>query len=321
MINNPISVVKSGTTSASLQQTALDQAFKLVQENMGILDNKSAILNGLINVSLKDAYWATESWYTDGTDLKERINDGSRIQLDKRTFYKQYFGYGSFGKGESYTQNDLDRLGNGSDGYRQSFIASIVTGIDCAYTRKMESIIMDTIVNNDYQVLAKYDPKNYTQGYILNGAGDYSATPADISIDCLNRIQYILSQRRINSMQNLGMGRKIIVCSGNTLNKILKLDQLKNKDYVDNAEQQRYRGLEINYQDMKIIGMSADIDNPLADNVMYGMLDNSIRAYASVPRVEYGKYEGATDSYSWYYNRDMGSGIELASSLIKININ
>jgi hypothetical protein len=171
----------------------------------------------------------------------------------------------------------------------------------------MESIIMDTIVNNNYQVLAKYDPKNYTQGYILNGAGDYSATPADISIDCLNRIQYILSQRRINSMQNLGMGRKVIICSGNTLNKILKLDQ--------------YRGLEINYQDMKIIGMSADIDNPLADNVMYGMLDNSIRAYASVPRIEYGKYEGATDSYSWYYNRDMGSGIELASSLIKININ
>lgn len=313
---NEISVIKSGYQSSNITKVQLNQIFEVLTNDIGLLDTGRAVFDDLIPVIIQE-HWAIQQSYTVGSDLQQRYNDGAKLQNTRLEVYQQFFGRQEFGDKKQYTKTDFINLGSGLT----SFSSNLVASFDMAYNRKMSSIILSQILNCPFGAFTQYDPKNYIQGYVLNGAGAYSTNPADLTLKALNKANAILAQQNINSPANLGTGRKIVLCSMNTLtDKFLELDQLKNQNYAD-REQAKFRGLSLAYQDMTIWAPPRDLDIQIPDNQVYAMLDKSVRAYSSNAIVDYNEWNPDTSCYEFYYNRAMGAGIELPSSIIKIIIN
>ena len=203
-------------------------------------------------------------------------------------------------------------------------VAQISNSAMAGFNRKADQLIIETIKNAPFDTTyTDYDPSNYLKSYVINGAGAFSATLANFSFDCLDVAKQISAENELNIG---GLDTRLIaLCNHKTLRKIRNADsnKLLNFDFATDKTLQSFDGTRVDYGNMILYApkINQDTNYRLTDNEIYVMQSQSIKF--NIAPIEYqDKGEDLENDYhKWIFTRDMGTGIMLPPTLIKIVIN
>ena len=325
-----------GNKSIKLIDNILKVAQPRINDIIYQLDYKADIFYNILPIETRTMIPTTEKGFAMlGIDAVERTAMGGEIvQGQEIDFLEYYIGSRIFDTPIKYPRKKLEQLlstqNSGGISLGQKLMSEIPSMVSSAYKRSFEDLIIYEIRNaktqgtleSIYKVFSGgYDPTNYTRGYILNGAGEHSDTPADISINLFDVIKSILKNSTMMGVSDHYIG----ICSDKTLRKIRALENriLLNGDFMNNKNLISAKMDAINYGSIDIFAptMSKDPTAIITDNEMYFLQTNSMHLLETGMTGDTYVHDMERDQYKWYYRKEMGCGVALPHTMIKVIIN
>ncbi len=318
---SPITITQSGLGSVNIAEQPIENTFQAkLNDTLGILSTQTEIMKGLFSADVLDT-WAERYYWMGGVEAIERTQFGGEVIDPQRPKnYEVIIGSRRFTVPIALPIKELRYKGALGD----KMVANLGNSALSALNRKADQLIIGTIKNAPFDTTyTDYDPSNYLKSYVINGAGAFSATLANFSFDCLDVAKQISAENELNIG---GLDTRLIaLCNHNTLRKIRNADsnKLLNFDFATDKTLQNFDGTRVDYGNMVLYApkMNKDTNYRLTDNEIYVMQSQSIKF--NMAKVEYqDKGEDLENDYrKWIFTRDMGAGIMLAPTLIKIVIN